>query len=801
MAFTDGTVPVRPAFGRGNYHAPQRGKVSGLMTGKADSTARRSSATVSDLLRRLTSGAGAATFVAYLTTAMLRRGAPRQIALEERLASLSLAGAPVREPVRIYWNEHHIPFIEASHDSDLATGLGVVHAHLRLAQIDFMRRIALGRLAEVVGPMAASSDHALRVLDFRRAGAAVETVLPSESREWLDAFRAGINWHIAGLTRPPYEFEVLGVRPEQWSFSDLLAVSRLASLDFTWKVWMRLLKLRRRPEWSDMWERLMSEPTIQPPSVAGSNDALEGLLEGFGRSGSNAYAIAPGRTANGAAMIANDPHLSISLPNNWIILGMKSPSYHAVGMMVPGVPLMGLGRSPWMAWGGTSLHGASSELVDLTSVPGNGLSSRETTIRVRWGRNRKVRIRDSAFGPVISDARLLRMGRDSPVALHWMGHRASDEVTPFLNIAKARSWQDFLSALDGYAIPGLNMIYADAEGHIGQAIAATLPRRPHEPPKDIISGAEALDHWASFVSSRDLPNIWDPPEGFVASANNAPPPSDVSLSLFFSPDDRVRRLRDVLSNGDSFSVSDLARLQTDVTSASARELRDLLAYALAKHLPETPNGQAAPLIDALREWDGTYRAESTGALAFELLSFHLVGKLHGRIGAQLYSATWDQFSLLRRDLDQIDRQALQTPLGEAVAAAARRFSRLGTWGDMHRLRLAHAFAMLPLAGRRYVFLERGASGNNETLMKTAHGFSGSRHRVRFGQDARHISDMSDLDANYFVLLGGQDGWLGSTTFMDHLPLWDSAAHIRVPLRIETVRSEFPHLTTLTPKKG
>jgi penicillin amidase len=104
-------------------------------------------------------------------------------------------------------------------------------------------------------------------------------------------------------------------------------------------------------------------------------------------------------------------------------------------------------------------------------------------------------------------------------------------------------------------------------------------------------------------------------------------------------------------------------------------------------------------------------------------------------------------------------------------------------------------------GRRYRVGEWPVGGSNETLMKTRHGFSGGRHTVGFGAQARHISDMADTDANFFVLLGGQDGWLGSTTFADQVSLWREGLHVRVPLRPETVEASFPHVTTLTPKRG
>ena len=112
--------------------------------------------------------------------------------------------------------------------------------------------------------------------------------------------------------------------------------------------------------------------------------------------------------------------------------------------------------------------------------------------------------------------------------------------------------------------------------------------------------------------------------------------------------------------------------------------------------------------------------------------------------------------------------------------------------------LAHPLAVLPVVGARYRFADRPIGGSTDTLMKSAHGLTDRRHNARYGSTARHISDMSDLDSNYFVLLGGQDGWIDSSTFLDQLPLWLEGAYIRMPLRMETVREDFPHRMELAP---
>jgi penicillin amidase len=137
-------------------------------------------------------------------------------------------------------------------------------------------------------------------------------------------------------------------------------------------------------------------------------------------------------------------------------------------------------------------------------------------------------------------------------------------------------------------------------------------------------------------------------------------------------------------------------------------------------------------------------------------------------------------------------------LREAAGNAAADASRFGTWGDMHRLNLAHLLRNLPLVGARFVIADLPVGGSRETPMKSAHGLVNARHHARYGSQARHISDLSDPDANWFVLLGGEDGWLGSANYADQLTLWRHRGYLRMPLRAETVAREFPTVLRLAP---
>jgi hypothetical protein len=429
---------------------------------------------------RLTTIAGIARLAVRLAWAGLRHR-PRPVTIAQRLAALPCVGLPLGGPVEIRWNDHLVPFIAAESDRDLAVALGLVHAHLRLAQMELLRRIAQGRLAEILGPVAVPFDHGLRLLDPARAVPAIEAALPDDTRDWVAGFVAGINHHLASAAEKPFEFRLLGIEPEPWTITDVLGIARLAAADVNWLLWMRLMRLPRCSDWPDIWARLIEDGTAPLPSLASGRDitadAFTRLVLGLGRAGSNALAVSGQRSATGQPWLAGDPHLSLSLPSVWLQAAYRSPSYHAAGLMIPSIPIMAIGRNPWIAWGGTNLHAASSELFDVSELPASEIAERPVRIAVRWSRPRDIVLRDTAHGPIISDAPLFGGGDGRALALSWVGHRPSDEMSALLAINRARDWNEFRAAAEGFAVPGQNLVYADRDGRLGNVRAAWLPRR------------------------------------------------------------------------------------------------------------------------------------------------------------------------------------------------------------------------------------------------------------------------------------------------------------------------------------
>src|SRR5579872_4675858 len=228
----------------------------------------------------------------------LHQPKPPPMDIAARLAALPRT-APLEKAVSIRWNRHQIPFIEAASDEDLAVTLGLVHAHLRLTQMELMRRLSHGRVAEVIGPLGVELDHALRLFDFARAAPAIIAGLSPESRRWAEGFLRGVN-HVIATTTWPADFAMLGITPAPWTLHDLFTASRLAGADVNWIVWTRLLRHRATmpaDEWRALWPRLLGAAAPPPPS-----GAAEVAMSEFARNGSNAAAIAGWRSQSGAAM-------------------------------------------------------------------------------------------------------------------------------------------------------------------------------------------------------------------------------------------------------------------------------------------------------------------------------------------------------------------------------------------------------------------------------------------------------------------------------------------------------------------
>ena len=722
---------------------------------------------------------------------------PAPISTQERLMMFPTAGLPLNGDAEIYWNEFQIPYIHAAADADVPFLIGMVHAHLRLGQMELLRRVSQGRLGEMFGPWAVDIDHSLRIIDFGKAVPEMIRQLPPETHAWLVRYTEGINTYIEKATQLTPELTVLGIRPSAWSPEEVLTLGRLTSTDVNWLYWFMNMRIHKEPSWPELWTRMKAHGRGSLPSFGDKDGMPVQLMSGALKSGSNAMVVSGKRTSSGSSLIASDPHLGLMIPNFWVIIGYRSPGYQVVGFTIPGLPVILLGRNADIAWGGTNMLSLSSTFYDMSDAAPDSIKEREEIIRVRWWYDRKVIVRDSGLGPVVSDSTFLEKYSLPTLALKWRGHRASDEVTPFLTVNRASTWEEFRRAFEPYAVSGQNMLYADVHGNIGQVAAVQYaPAAGRANPHFFADPADPMHLWSDVLKSTDLPSIENPKQGYLVSTNNPPVKTDPPLALFGNANDRYAAISRGIERSKTVTAEDLKTIQQEVFSNSSY----MLAQRIRDHAPK-PTPKTAALLKSLQEWDGRYSVDSRGAAALELVAYHLASTYYQqRYGDAIAGYLLRSPAVYTFLLQDLATRQLVDMVPDAVRRAADDFESRPAWGELHVLKLSHPLGNLPLIGGKYRFGEYPAPGTTNTVMKRAHPLSNEKRSVTYGANARHISDLSDPDANDFALVGGQDGYWGSRNYLDLFRLWQKNEYVRVPLRIETVRKTFAHRMKLNARE-
>lgn len=732
----------------------------------------------------------------FLSCLAITVTSPKKQTFQQRLANFPDSNLPLKADATIYWDSHLIPFIEAKNDADCAFLLGMVHAHLRLGQMTLVRRAVSGRISESAGPFTRSIDYSLRILNLGAAVAEIEKSLPKETLNWLQQFVKGLNFYQENMTEKPVEFKILNFSVEPWTVQDILAIARLVSADVNWMNWFQWLGLTDKPYWNELWQRFLKYGSGSTLSATPGAPDLGLVFSSAARFGSNALVIAPARSADSCAILASDPHVGIQLPNLWMIAGYQCPSYHVVGLMFPGIPVMLVGRNDSIAWSGTNMRSASTDIYRLSAHKTGQLTTRKEKISVRWWRDKEVEIRESEIGPIISDAPLFNAADSTLLAFKWVGHQPTDEITAFLKVNQAKNWQEYQRAFESYGVSGQNFVYADVAGHIGLVPAVKIPVRDYERPDRLVLDAENPEHaWQGLLTPTQLPHIYDPSQGFIASANNAPVAAQTPLGFFFSTNNRVERMQTLLNNRSQVDLDFLKSLHQDVLVQSALNVKNLFWAKFEKMSFENDKNQEKSLfLKTLKQWDGQYWAESRGPVAFQLLSYYFIKDYYAKIYdeelAEAFLSNDHINEFLIDDLLHGDSAMVCQSIVAAIPRATKDFSKYEDWGQMHRLKLSHLLGRMPLLGRRYRYGDYPVGGSSNSLMKTAHRIENKRQDTFYGANARFIARLKDADENYIVLLGGQDGWLGSPYIADQVDLWRAGKYIRLPLRIETVRQEF-----------
>jgi penicillin G amidase len=662
----------------------------------------------------------------------------------------------VSAPATVDRDVRGIAHIRAAKLADVFYLQGYTHAQERFWQMEAARRFAAGEIAEVVGRAALPKDMESRKLRLPRIAQAMLRNLPDEDRKWLAAYARGVNdWLISHRTQMPLEIQALGYQPRLWSMADTLVI---------------YLELYR--QLSTIWPIEAEQAQMLSQGDPAKVRQLFPTRNGLELSpGSNAWALAGKKTTTGKPILAGDPHLQFNWPSTFYIVHLTAEDLDCIGGSIPGAPGIVIGHNQNIAWSMTTLHFDVQDLYMNEPVIG---IERET-IRVKGAPDVEVVNQFTRHGVVMES-----QGRG--YALRWSVDSGTDPF-PFIQINRARNWQQFREALRRMGGPAHNYLYADTEGNIGYQAAGRMPLRNFENADLPLDGRDPANDWQGFIPFDELPSVLNPPSGVIVNSNQNPFPANYKYKVngHFTPPYRQRQIAARLAAKAQWQPDEMRGIQMDVYSAFHHFLARQLATAMKTRKQTREDVDAA--VGELESWNGQMEvgqaAPMITALAYEKLRVALLRRANSR--AVEYSSRFAPSiieKLLRerpkdwfRDYDQLLVQSLLEALDTGAKLQGKN-PRFWDYGRYHQLSIGNLVLnraisvgesivqpWMPFQGfvrglkipliESYVMAGPVAlSGATETVKQSS---------PRLGAAFRFTADTANWDNSTFTITLGQSG--------------------------------------------
>lgn len=754
-------------------------------------------------------------------------------------ASLPATRGELRLPglaaaVRVERDELGVPTLRAANRVDLARALGWLHAQERFFQMDLvLRRRSAGELAALIGPLATSWDRAHRPYHLRDLARQVVARLPADERALLDAYAAGVNDGLAALREPPFEYLVLGRQPEPWQpedsilavltmFQNLQGYTRQYEIDLGTMYDLEpasLVDFLNPP--ATEWDAPMEGELPPPPPMPGPDQVdlrrgpvlatrlaagAPGETEAGGGEprilgGSSCWAVDGRHTASGRALLANDVHLSITVPNIWYRATFVWPAADGAenrvsGVTLPGVPLMVIGSNRHVAWGFTSSLVDTSDIVVvevdprdqevyLTPQGPRRFEHHRDVIDVHlWG-NATADSRWTIWGPVIGEDH-----RHRPLALRWVAYEPGAVNFFSYRLETAATLGEALDVANRSGGPAQSFLAADDSGRIGWTIFGRIPRRVGFDGRVPGSWASGARRWDGLLAPEEVPRIVDPPGGRLWSANNVLVTGDKLARLGdggYRSGARARQIRDDLLALPKATARDMLAIQLDDRALFLDRWHRLLVSVLT---PEAAAGnpRRQQLRDLIQPWDGhaavgsvSYRLVRTFRLLFaQQTTRALLAACHRAVPdfssiddfGHYESAVWQLATRRPPHLLNPRFHSWQEQFLAAVDALLAFYDHLGdgvplagrTWGQANLTAIHHPLSwLLPLSSSWLNLPPRQLPGDAEMP------------RVQigdFGATFRMVVSPGDDAAGYFHMPGGESGNPRSPHYGDGLRAWE-----------------------------
>ena len=720
------------------------------------------------------------------------------------------------DSVDVHFDDYGIPHINATNRLDAYRTLGYLMARERLFQMEMIRRVGQGRLAEVVGEAALESDifyrhlhvgeHAKRSAnDFLNEG-------PPEAVAECEAFLEGINAFIE--TGPkPIEFRLIGIPMETYEPHDIYTLAGYMAWSFSLAVQTDLLAhelaMKHGQEWLvnkglDADELLPHHPVCN----TSPSPIISSFPDFFGKAGipefngSNAWAVAPQKSANGKAILCNDTHIGYGVPQVWYEAAIQTPDMHLYGNFLPGIPYALAGHSNTHAWGLTMFENddidfyieqrdeAGNFVYDLGNYPP---SIQNQSIKIKGRPDTLIAVISSKHGCVINSA-VSTLKSDQPISMHWEYLRGRNRLLEaFRAMNTAQNMAQFERGPERIHAPGLNVVYADNDGNIAWWASARLAARPEGVSAKLpVDGTVSANEYLGYLDFSHNPQCVNPPSGFVYSANEQPAAVDsVYVPGYYVPPTRSKRIERLLNERNDWDMAGMQNLLLDVVNDDDAAASATFAKLMTGMFDDQP-GLAA--FANLFPWNGSYAVDQAAPVLYQPLQVALMrSALQDDLSDEQFvritsthwfrrwmvmalsdpnHATWDLSSTDSQETLS-DHLRMMFPLVcEQVAAEHGNDPSTWRWGLAHRFMPQHPLSMIPFIGDWLSIDPIEVPGSNETINQS--GFTPTlltSVKAKYGPQMRIVVDFADVNGSVSVGPVGQSGHKLSPHYNDQVALY------------------------------
>ncbi len=737
-----------------------------------------------------------------------------------------------------------IPHIYAENEEDLYRVTGYVMAQDRFWQMDLLRHVTEGRMSEILGEDLIGTDQLFRALRIEEKSRLIIRRSEPEIMACINAYSEGINQYIQDAGKSlPFEFAVLGYKPEPWlpihtvnligymswsssaAWGNEPALYKIAQLVGEEKVRELIPDLDiQEPMFPDFM--LEGERVYDTDLLAGSDIVQEMGLEVF--MGSNNWVVSGERSFNGVPIVANDMHLQLNMaPGVWYQMHQVIPGkLNVSGIVLPGTPFVNVGRNDSMAWGMTYVAVDDIDFYLETINPADtnqylldgvwmDMEIREETILIKGG-DSTVRInRFTHRGPVISSFKGIS---EKVISMRWTGNEYSNELKSAYLMDRARNVYDFREALRTWTTISTNSVCADASGNIALFVASRVPLRVGNRAL-VMPGDTNLYDWIGFIPFDDLPHGINPPEGFLASANNRSAGSEYPyhMSHWFTVPDRFNRIVEMISEKDVFTIEDMMEMQADQNSHWVRKVKAACWPIL---LEADLRGSALAAFDRIHAWEGNMDKDIIQSTLFEVFNEKLKQAVfNDELGVHYPSYLSGGGAVVRGVMDRIMNgqeiswcddvstantvESLDDLVVPAWNAAVQWLEEnygedmdSWVWGDLHTVSLKHPLGSVEILNRIF-HLERGpfrVGGGSHTVCP--YNYPGLKSfSVTHGASQRHVYDLLDPDGSQVIIPSGVSGIPASDFFCNQTEMFMRNEYISESFSREKVEQNALYLST------